>query len=655
MDSAHMEINTRLGEPSDRERLYIAIRATALFFILSSVYGVLAFRNFSAFVVVGLQVAVLSLPAVLLLKDLKSPWRSALSRSFPTAPETLFPALVAIFLVGLQLDALVRWDAYFANFAFERLDAGGGYHRDSVFHIAVVQNILTHGLPSTGQHETPFLTYHFLSYYFDAALIRIFGIDALESYALLFFSKTSVVLISLLYFFAAVIPSGSRRNHGLVLVFGTLSFVAAWAVVGSHTYWVPITALLLSGPWIHRLLQSALIRPSQFVALSGLVVLLTLGKGSIGLAFSATLGILLLLQRRSLASMTVVSVWVGWLSAWGYITLGTSGASSRASDIRSIGDVVDRLLNHGMPSGSMMSSVLLLAGALIYLGRRRSSALALQAGLSILLAFFAVAVLASVIATGSDGGYFLMGVFHVGFVVGVPALFDPKLRDADASQSQLVVVLTLSIILAPIAFGSYGDPLQSLRTAIAGNTVTYQWSNLVSPSGQEVSVSRIALGSGHGSVAERAPTVLETARDAIDQVIAEQDLERGEVFLFVPKEAFDQLEHELGIAATSSWNPASYNGLLLTAVTGLPLIYGIPQETHWRYGFGDYAMNPGSARQRSSQETPLDTLCGHGRAVVILADVALPSVGVQCLLPPGILGRFCVDPARPSVAVECLG
>lgn len=632
----------------------LAVRTATLFFLISSVYGVLAFGNFSVLVVIGLQVAVLSLPAAMLLRSLESRPRSVGGASHQTAAGIFFPLFLAFCFVGLQIDALVRHDALFANFALERLEVGGGYHRDSVFHVAIVQNILNHQFPSTGQHETPFVTYHFLSYYFDAALVWMFGLDAWDSYALLFFAKSSLILLSLLYFLTAGLPAGGRRTHGLIVAFGVTSFVASWAVVGSHTSWVPIAALLLSGPWLNRVLRTERIRPSQLVALSWLVVFLTLGKGSIGLAFAAVVGILLL-QRWSLASTIVVATWVGWLGAWGLITSSTSGASSKAAEIASGGDFVGRLLNDGLQSGPLMMSVVLLAGSLMYLGRHRSSAFALRTGLAILLALLAVAVLAAAIATGSDGVYYMMGLFHIGFVVGVPALLDAETRGAEVRRTYLVSVLTLSIVLAPAAFASYGDPLQSLRTLISGNTVTYQWHNLASSPRQEASVARLVRGSVRESVAERMPTTLEAARNEIYQAIAEQGLRRSEVFLFVPKETFDQLEHELNIAATSSWNPSSYNGLLLTAVTGLPLLYGVPAETHWRYGFGDYAMSAESARQRSALKTPLGELCGHGRSVVILADVALPSVGVQCVLPPGILGRYCVDTALPSVAVECLG
>ena len=629
MASVWISGDTAAMDTSSRSNASDLVRTTGCFFVVSSIYGVLAFRNFPALVVIGLQLVVLSFPVLVMLRARRF---KVAGYERPTLAAVTFSAAVALFFVGLQLDALVGWDALFTNFAFERLEAGGGYHRDSVFHIAIIQNILNHGVPSTGQHETPFIAYHFLSYYFDAALIGMFALDAWESYALLFFAKTSVVLISLLYFLTATIPAGGPRARGLVLVFGALSFVASWAVVGGHTNWVPIVALLLSGPWLHRVLWSDRIQPLQLAALSGLVVFLTLGKSSIGLAFAAVVAVLLLFrQRMSLAASAVAALWAGWLLTWSTIVASYSGASSRVADIRSVGDVIYRVLNHGLESGAIMTSLLLLAGGLIYLGRHTSTEIPLHAGISVLLAFLAIAVLAAAVATGSDGSYYMMALFHVGFVVGVPALFGSECQVSQSREGQLVLLLTFALVLAPVTYQSYGDPVGNLRTIMSGSTVTYDWYNLSVPSDRRASVRRFAQGSvGHG-VAEREPTSLEVARNEILRTIAEHDLNRSDVFLFVPKETFDQLEHELGIAATSSWNPSSYNGLLVTAVTGLPLIYGIPAATHWRYGFGDYATSPQSVRQRSSVDTPLEALCGHGRAVIVLSDVALPSVAVECL------------------------
>lgn len=597
-----------------------------LFLALSTVFALGAFQNFSAIEVVALQ-ALFGAGPLLLLSRL--PLEKGRRRRLAAGRIAMLSS-VSLGFVALQIGALVRWQPYFTNFAYARLDAGGGFHQDSAFHVAIIQNILTHGRPSTGQHLTPFLPYHFLSYYFDAAVIRMFGFDPWESYGLLFFAKSTLLLLSVLFFLAWLLRDVPRLPASLAGASLLFAYTSSWHVIGSHTQWIPMTLLLLVAPWLHGVLVSPVVTRWQLAGLTLLVVILTLGKGSLGLAFTAVVALSLLFSRRVTQSVMLAGLfWGAFLLGWGLLS------SSGGVDSGLIQWPVEGLPRRLISVHPFVASLVALSGILLVVRKQQVakspawSPFALPVAATVVLL---VAAFAGISRSRSDAFYFMSGLFAVAIVLYAPLLLRVAL-DASARRKAVVVALAIALAFSPVIsrlsgpISPYGDIFAIADVVRAGSTVTYTWSNELVSNGDRMSVLRaFGLDKRSGRPASAAQSPFRRLADSTSSLLESHALARRDVLLYVP------FEHGAVIESAAS-GPAWATGLLLTAITGLPQVYGVPEGGRQSYGFSTYGQFGSTALRRSSAEVSSDELCGFGKAVVVVEDFASAQVRLACFGP----------------------
>jgi hypothetical protein len=92
-------------------------------------------------------------------------WR----RNTPTSA----PLAASALLIGTVLSGLYWGSGYLHPSMREALAAGLGVHRDDLFHLSLVNSILTYGVPSTALDGIPVIHYHFGSHVLWAALSAI--------------------------------------------------------------------------------------------------------------------------------------------------------------------------------------------------------------------------------------------------------------------------------------------------------------------------------------------------------------------------------------------------------------------------------------------------------------------------------------------------
>ncbi len=594
----------------------------------STLFAVLAFQNFSPLIVSLLQLTLAAGPLTLIILGSSRGGRLEVRDLLGRVARAGGGALG---LVSLQLVALVVWRPYFTNYAYARLDSGGGYHRDSAFHVAIIQNILSRGRPSTGQHLEPFLPYHILSYYFDAALIRIFALDPWGSYALLFFAKTTLILLCVLFFVRFLSQHRSITYFWIVLAAVVPAFVATWHVTGSHTQWVPMAALLLTAPTVARILAAPDVSARHVGFLTLLVVGLTLGKGSIGLAFAVFVGLWLTFTGRLSVTVAVGGTsWITFLLLWARAA-GQTGGETDQSSLPGVFELVRDRTSYLSP---YLVSLFLLVILLAVLSRKglnpSSGGIAAALGLATFV-ILGVAVFAS--GSSSDAYYYVSGLFAVCLVTVLPVLLrghpagDPK---ADVSTTTLLaVVLALSPVMAESVLSPYGDLQEMGSTLIAANTATYVWVN----SGEAVEKHRSVLRSlTRTSGLEHSPdeageTTFEALREAISEILAENGHSRSTASMFVTQEVFDELVDEYGLGMDT------YSGLLLTATTGVSLVFAVPAGEMMAYGFRPYRQSAQDTMRRGSDLMSEVELCRFGRPVIVLHSLSVPDLSMASCPP----------------------
>ena len=88
--------------------------------------------------------------------------------------------------------------------------------------------------------------------------------------------------------------------------------------------------------------------------------------------------------------------------------------------------------------------------------------------------------------------------------------------------------------------------------------------------------------------------------------------------LFVPKEVFDG---EVANFNGSAWA----RGMLITAVTGMPLVHGI-KELKSSYGYGVYGEN---ALWRARSDLASGNACSFGKAIIVVEQLSPPKLSTK--------------------------
>lgn len=109
--------------------------------------------------------------------------------------------LVVLFLIDLGSSFIHPCLDYARTYPLLETELGLNYHRDTVFHVSIIQSILNFGYASTAQHGTPVLNYHVLSHYIDALIIFLTKVDPYDSYGMFFTLKYGYFFHQLYYFY----------------------------------------------------------------------------------------------------------------------------------------------------------------------------------------------------------------------------------------------------------------------------------------------------------------------------------------------------------------------------------------------------------------------------------------------------------------------
>lgn len=597
----------------------------AMYVFGASVYGILAFRNFSVGEVVATVFLFSALPLGLILFTATPRNVGRVVNRWATP---VLAGVAALVMFSIQFSGLRQAESFLSNFPNHRMDIGGGFHQDTAFHVAIIQGILNTGYPTTGQHLEPRASYHALSHYVDAVALWFLAIDPWESYALLFFAKGVAITLAVVYFAMKAAEPYSIKVFWLTLVIVYPAFTATWHVISSHPQWFPMTVLALSAHRVYMLGMKNRRTWVDYALLTALVVVLSLGKISIGFSFAILVGFWLFFRRpidRRLIATGIV--WVTFLGAYGSSVF-LDGASSSPG--------VASAFARFILSGQEIFAVSLLAILLGIVARLAKTPYLLSLSLGLSGSVVVIALLA-IIATEnySDVFYFFHGLFSVALFLSLPLLArgimdNPQsARGLSGSESSdfriLAFVACMIVSLAPVVSKAQVPPFTSLETTLStGESLlnnTYIWFNEGKAPDERMSTWRALLGKQSRVVEPDKVPYASELRDSLKDFVEVNNLSNESPLVYLTSEQF-----ELVAARISNPNPL-WTGLAVTAVTGLPLVFGVPDPDFRKYRFYDYDE---SALVRKKNELSDEVLCSFGRPVIIAVDVTTFNFMLAC-------------------------
>lgn len=597
------------------------------FLVLATAFGILAFRNFPAYLVLLTILLPSAVPVFFLLRSgtgLANAGSRGARRSAP-----LWGLGGGGFLLVFLLAGVSRWEGLWSNFANTRFERASEFQdvpvasRDTVFHVAVIQSIRQNGYPSTGQHENEFLWYHVLTHYVDAGWTALLGLDPWDSYALLFFAKAIVLVLSLLVFISNV-AKGNPYAFTVLLVVSAPALMSQWNAVGSHGQWVPFVILFLTASWVASILHRERV---DFAALSGITILvfvLSVGKISLGFAFACFVGLWLLFTKPKDVRIYLVGLlWLTFFALWYLQVLRPD---------RPEVPFVDRLMRTTQADVVSLAGVTLVTLALWYLTKDRRWGvffLVLNA-LGILYVFLALFVVKN---SGADFFYFVHGLYSVvvlvflatitGFFLsrGSSTFKRPSVKELGQYAALLAIVfipLLPTVAKSPVISGF--SPMEGFQNIYSANFSTYKWPSVALSDGGSWSVL--------GGVPVRDPerveeeTFLSRLKTTVDQKLSAEGLETSSTLLFIPEEGWEGLEANYPFPR--NWA----SGLLVKAVTGVTLIYSIPLDRPETYGFADYT-NEGFRLEDGGASDSM--LCRFDKPVLVIERPAeVLEISVRC-------------------------
>lgn len=592
----------------------------------ATVYGVLAFRNFATGEVVATLFLFSALPIGLILF-------SAGTR--PTVPPAKYWAVVvlagavALVMFVFQFSGFTYWEGqgYFSNFPNQRMELGGGFHPDTVFHVAIIQGVLNTGYPTTGQHLEPWASYHTLSHYVDAVALWLLAIDPWESYALLFFAKGVGITLSLIYFAMKVAEPHSRGVFWLVLLTVYPAFTAIWLVIGSHGQWLPMTVLALSAHHVFVIGMKNRRNLGDYAVLTFLVIVLSLGKISLGFGLAVVVGFWLFFRRPFDWRLIVTGVvWVAFLGFFSSTFGARVGREVWTLDLSGL---------LGLAYHENLSVFLIvILSAMVARITKLQFARSFSASLAV---SFVVIVLATGIfgVGGNDRGYFFHGLFSVALLLAVPILARGLLNNPGFARNPvgseklglrlLAFVASLLFALSPVVFKEYGTPQSNLQAALATVVATfdhtYFWYNKDVEPEERLNIWQALLGKDPRVEQPAEIPYASQLRDSLKDFVEENNIVNESPLLYITAEQFEAV-------ATQFSNPnPMWTGLSVTAVTGLPLAFGVPDSDFPGFGFSDYDE---SALVMRENVATFEVLCSLGRPVIIAVEIANLNFMLAC-------------------------
>ncbi|WP_297185850.1 hypothetical protein [uncultured Porticoccus sp.] len=573
--------------------------------VLSVLYAIHVFVQFSPFQVLGVLVVFLALLLAMSSVFLKRIDIFPVEINLRNICAALAVTLFLVMLYSAQGDTpSMSW--YVKTFPVLEAQLGLGWHQDTAFHVSLIQSILNFGYPSIGQHGHPLAAYHVLSHYVDALILMAVGVDPFDSYGLMVHFKVvlffSLTLLSLAHLCRHHGPMTYLLSIGLLLPV----LVGDWHIVRSHGLWVPSLLLVACIPFVVSLLyREDRPRAGELAALFFLIVLLSLGKVSTGFMFACFIGLWIFLKNPfSLRTITFGVAVLGFFYVYGALFI--AGINDVAMPMDLSGLELHRFYSYMMASDivragrskeALTGQLLLIITLFIVLMAMRPSwrnGYVLAAASLSLLGLWIITEANSGLGI-NDVWYFQYGLSSVLVLMGYALVLQNKAALANTFSSypepmvrRVTAVLAVSaLVLFASKLNMAGYNLFSFSWESAQARYTYIRMQAFSKINSRVaSGERYRLFEPYERKSESIYELyknqaLTSLKDHVGQQLAKQGLRPSQVALFIPLSIYNT---DVAGLKGVPWA----NGMLMYAILGVPMVNAVA-DIPSGYGFSRYS------------------------------------------------------------------
>lgn len=592
------------------------------FCTISLVYAYYVFVQFSFLDVVSVALAFLFLGVVTVAVFIPI----VIKHRFTFSLSALFWSCVCLFFVFFIANSTNEaFYYYFRTYPLLETELNLGWHHDSAFHASLIHSFKLFGFPSIGQHGTPITVYHTLSHFVDSIIINIVGVDVWQSYGMFFFFKCAFLILSIMFFLASVCHGLNIYIFTVSLVFISPIVVGTWHATGSHGLWFTSIVVVLSSPFVYRLtVKKSPLKAMDYFGLFFLMVVVSLGKVSTGFMYSVLVGFCVFFSNFKDYRVYILGLGLlAFFATFNSIVTGGDGAFV-TPEVNNIYNFITLETNVYYDQLYQVYILLAILGGISWLFKSIAAA---KLFISSLLSVFVLSFLVSIQGnfSNTDVWYFVYGLSSVLILLiyqHALSLFNScqarnllGLINFDHPIFKLVVVVLLLGITRELNSTSYSFFNSGLDSTISVlDNLNKQPFSRINSYDKTLNANYLKVFENRGYVdPDRYERPLDVFNKKLKLFMLERSLKAEESLLFVPKEIF---EEDIKSFGGDKWS----RGLLVYAVTGVPLVYGV-ESLRRTYGYADYDKTSLWVSRESFDES---LACGHKKKLIVVEKFIEP-------------------------------
>lgn len=489
-------------------------------------------------------------------------------------------AIIILFFIVMFASTSIIFIDYYRTFPLLEAELGLDAHPDTSFHVSLIQSIMSNGYPSTMQHGTPIIYYHILSHYFDAIILLITGIDPFESYGLFYYFKVFLFLSSILIFLSQIIKSKQFFIFIASFFILTPMLISTWSAVGSHALWMTSIIVILSAHKVFNILvENEKNSLKEFIYLFILIIIISIGKISVGFIYAVFIGMYLLLKQWK--DYKVYLIGIAWILFFllfqKLILLHTSSSTVNNFNLVSF---YDFFINISDSPYKMLQSIYISCSILMFLyfsDRTKHNCRLLISSIFSLLTIAVIITIKGNEFSRADIFYFEYSLAFILILFMFQSIFY-NIKSINIKIIALIILAVLSNFYYLPKFNIWSIKIsQNLKSL---NYTPFNNINKTLPSSEKINFMNGGIKTSWLNTTERP---LQNFRKRLNEFLISKKIERKDIVLFIPKEIYTQ---DLYFIKRSTWS----KGLFMSAITGVPLIYG-NKELIRGFGYSFYTKN----------------------------------------------------------------
>ncbi len=559
-----------------------------LFLTWTTAYALIVFQQFS-----WIEVISVSISFIIILFLFTRYFTDIFQKKIELTLKNIVYAFLLCFLMCL-LSSTNLSDITIAKFVHTypllETELGLGWDEDTVYHISIIQSILHFGYPSIAQHGPIFNLYHVLSHYVDSLILFIVQVEPYDSYGLLFTFKIWLFISSITIFIYTTI----KRIHPLwyLFIFIVIApiFVGTWRAMSSHGLWFTTILILFSSLKIFRILIESKPRNKDLYFMFIVIILISLGKISSGFMEASLIGLFLLIKYPK--DKRIYLLGLGWSIFFiFYIKLFSESYGVNTLAAYDFSKFSIKYFFYNPPWDIMINSSLLILMFLSYFFKNKNTYRLL---FSVLISYLILMLIITVKTDlySVDRLYFYFGFTYILNLITFQFLIhetqNNKIVAGDERFKNVFIVTIMATLLYISSFYLSANlsfsPYRVKNNIKVVNTQAFSYINKKLDNKNQLSIKKILFQKVNNDYFINFNRPLYTFRDSINNILKQNNISKSQALLFIPKEIYnDNISKFAG--------PAWARGMLMYAVTGVPLVYAIKNNKKKAYNQQDYTRN----------------------------------------------------------------